>query len=288
MPPLRPHTSGGRRCPHCGRPLPEPLTRCRRRSCPGYAPLWAGDQRRKLFVNLGHYAEVQPVDRKPSVVLLTVTAPGADALPWDEHHCRGLGEHRHSGTLGCRVRSSPARDWNAAAAGRWRDLHRAAYVRCRREGLRPHLLTRVWEMQHRGVLHVHPVLAFTTPGDRRAARRYVAHLAELAPSFGFGFVDRKLQPMHARAAAAYLSAYFVTGRREKAQLHQSVMHPAMPRSIVHVSTRLTRATGCTMRRLRLHRFVHVRWGKSPLCVGDTWHVLDDYAVSDRGVIRAPP
>lgn len=223
------------------------------------------------------YAAHQPCNVKEARVLLgAVTAPGAEQLPWDERHCAPLGEHEHSGLLGCRVRAIEASAWNATAPQRWRDLHRAAYVRCRREGLRPWLLARVWEMQHRGVLHVHPVLAFSTPGERRAAARYLEHLAELAPRFGFGFVERRHRVLEAQAAAAYLSAYFCSGRREKLELRESVMHPAMPRSIVHVSSRLTQATGCTMRRLRIKRFLFARWRLTPLLPGETYHVLDRY------------
>ena len=47
---------GSSTCPHCMRWLPPLVRRCRRRKCPGYSPLWAGDQRRKLFVNLTAYA----------------------------------------------------------------------------------------------------------------------------------------------------------------------------------------------------------------------------------------
>jgi len=135
------------------------------------------------------------------------------------------------------------------------------------------------------VLHVHPVLGFTTASERLAARLYLRHLVELAPGYGFGFVERKEREMPARAAAAYLSAYFVTGSKKKETLQRSVVHRGMPRSIVHVSTALTMRTGCTMRRLRLARFIHHRWGHSGLCVGDTYHELDRYQTSDKGVIR---
>jgi hypothetical protein len=64
--------------------------------------LWAGDQRRKLFENLSAYLGDQ-------VVVLAVTAPGAGELPWDVEHCAGLGAHRHSGKLGCRVERTHAR-----------------------------------------------------------------------------------------------------------------------------------------------------------------------------------
>jgi len=113
----------------------------------------------------------------------------------------------------------------------------------------------VWEEQRRGVLHVHPVFAFSTPAEKTAARTYMRHLAELAPRYGFGNVERKLRPMEAKAAAAYLSSYFVTGRKGKEALQNSVRSRAMPRSIVHLSARLTQATGCTMRELRFRRFV---------------------------------
>ena len=265
----------GRRCSHCGRWIPEPLTRCRRRTCPGYGYLWAGDQRRKLFVNLQSYSALAACDREPQVLLSAVTAPGADQLPWDERHCDGLGEHEHSGSLGCRVRSVPAAAWNLSAPERWRSLHRAVGQRCRRDGAPVWLLARVWELQHRGALHVHPVLAFTTPAEKRAARLYVAHLAELAPAFGFGYVERKITPMRAQAAAAYLSSYFIAGRGRKASLEESVRSRAMPRSIVHLSNRLTTQTGCTMRALRRLRFLNVRGGFE-LCAGDSYHLVDAY------------
>ncbi len=103
--------------------------------------------------------------------------------------------------------------WNGSAPKRWRELHRQATIRCNRAGLRPWLLARVWEEQRRGVLHVHPVFAFSTPAEKSAARAYMRHLAELAPRYGFGNVERRLRPMEAKAAAAYLSSYFVTGRK---------------------------------------------------------------------------
>jgi hypothetical protein len=141
-------------------------------------------------------------------------------------------------------------------------------------GLKPWVLTRVFEMQHRGVLHVHPVLAYGTYAERRAADRYLDLVDELAPHYGFGYSERKRRVMPARAAAAYLSAYFVTGKREKATLQKSVMAEGMPRSIVHVSVRLTQATGCTMRELRFRRFV---WH-----VAASWVAAGEYAIA-RGI-----
>jgi hypothetical protein len=118
-------------------------------------------------------------------------------------------------------------------------------------------------MQHRGVLHVHPVLAYGTYVERRAADRYLALVNELGPHYGFGFTERKRRVMRARAAAAYLSSYFVTGKKEKIELQKSVLDEGMPRSIIHVSINLTQKTGCTMRELRFRRFV---WRVARRCI----------------------
>jgi len=249
--------SGGevvRRCRGCGRTLHGPGRLCRSRRCPEYGLIWAGDQRQKLFRNLEAV--------RGEIVLGAVTAPGAGELPWDERACSGLGDHEHSGSRGCRVDGSAAREWNESAPGRWRRLHRRAYQdTVKRYGLHSvWMVARVWEMQMRGVLHVHPVLAHVTARQRAGARCYVERLAELAPQYGFGFVERKVKPQPAVNAAAYLSSYFVKGRRGKATLWESVRSAAMPRSIVHVSVRLTQETGCTMRLLRFGRYVWVVWG----------------------------
>ena len=59
------------------------------------------------------------------------------------------------------------------------------------------LVARVWEIQARGVLHVHPVLAYGTARQMAGARAYLERLAELAPQYGFGFVERKVKPQPA-------------------------------------------------------------------------------------------
>ena len=248
----RPSSDGRRqptgRCTHCSRRTYGRAAVCRTRRCPGYAPLWAGDQRRKLFDNLSAY-------EGGHVVLLAVTAPGADVLPWDKAHCAALGPHRCSGTRGCRVEPTAAREWNEAASKHWRDLNRRASQAVQRHGVKTRLLVRAFERQHRGVLHVHPVLGCATPAERHAAHLYARYLAQYAEHYGFGFTERRLKEMPSKAAAAYLSAYFVTGKKEKVSLWESVTSPDMPRSIIHVSTTLTQLTGVTMRELRFRRFV---------------------------------
>jgi hypothetical protein len=245
-------------CPECGRLRWSQARTCRRRNCPGYAPIWAGDQRHKLFDNLKALGTL-PQLATNGAALVTVTAPGAGVLPWNRRACAALGEHTCSGKLGCRVHDRDAREWNRRAPQQWRRLHRLAYQRTKARSPRFWMPARVWELQKRGVLHAHVVVPFGSGMEMAAAAFYVSQLHALAPRYGFGYVDRKLERMSSKAAAAYLSAYFVTGKKEKAQLHESVMAPGMPRSIVHVSNRLSQHTGITMRELRFRRFVWVRF-----------------------------
>lgn len=102
---------------------------------------------------------------------------------------------------------------------------------------------------------MHPVLGINTPADRQAAHLYARYLSVLAPHYGFGFTERKLGTRSGKRVAGYLSAYFVTGKKRKVALQDSVTAPDMPRSIIHVSTELTQRTGVTMRDLRFRRFI---------------------------------
>lgn len=230
--------------------------------------MWAGDQRQKLFANLNAYADQVPSGvRSPRVLVTAVTAPGVESgIAWDERHCRHLGQHKHSGKLGCKAPASVAARWNTSAAKRWRNMHRDAYQRCRGEGLRPWMLMRVWEMQKRGLLHAHPVLAYSTPAEKAAADRYVEHLDDLRHRWGFGYIERKRRVREPRAAAAYLSSYFINGKGHKASLEESVRSEWMPKSIIHVSVDLTQLSGVTMRNLRLRRYAWRIWRNLPDCV----------------------
>lgn len=207
--------------------------------------------RRKLFANCGHY--------RGRVTLGAVTGPGTAALPWDRSRCSHAPDVKCSGKLGCVVDRAHAKAWNKTAPGRWREMHRVATQRVRRR----HgagalvLIARVWEFQSRGVLHVHPVLGLATPGNRRAAKAYLELLSELAPMYGFGHCQRKLESKPGQSVAAYLSAYFVGGRGRKLDIRETVKHPDVPAHVVYVSRHLTQATGVTMRFLRRKRYLFV-------------------------------
>ena len=63
----------------------------------------------------------------------------------------------------------------------------------------------------------------------------------------------------AREAAAYISSYLPTGKGSKRKLGESVRSDQLPRSVIHVSTRLPMQTGVTIRALRFRRLAHCRW-----------------------------
>lgn len=243
------------------------------RTCPGYSELWAGDVRVKLFAALRSYVDLVAVS-DAKVALLTVTGPGEEAgLVWDLDVCADRGPHRHSGPAGCRVASGPADCFNRLAPFWWSELHRRASQAAKRQtGRSPVLLGRIWELQRRGILHVHVLNGYSTPAEKAASDAYQAELDRLSGRHGFGYVDRKRQVREPQAAAAYLSSYFVAGRKGKLALRESVASGSMPHSIVYVRSELSQRSGVTMRSLRLKRylwrlgsawmFAHERWGHS--------------------------
>lgn len=228
-------------CGFCGRPL-YGTPRCTRRRCPGYRHLWVRDQREVIRTNLAAYDEGTGL-----VAFGTLTGPGARLLPWDQRACRGLGPHRCSGDLGCVVSPSQAIAFNLSASKRHATLHRLAAQRVQRScGHRPVVLVRVWECQRRGVVHAHVVLGAGTEVQETAARHYLRLLHELGPRHGFGFADSTVRLREPLVAASYCVK----------RLAETVAEPSSPRTIVWVSRRLSGRTGCTVRALRHHRFVH--------------------------------
>jgi hypothetical protein len=134
-------------------------------------------------------------------------------------------------------------------------MNRVAKQRAdRATGFKGKLACRVWEKQKRGLAHLHGVISVESPAHARWAEAYITALREMAPRYGFGFVDgwhkvgRKFWP--GVQAAAYLSSYFAGGRGRKMAITENVLAGDLPRLVVFVGRDLTRATGCTMRSLR--------------------------------------
>lgn len=182
-----------------------------------------------------------------TVWLVTVTGPGHDVLPAGDTAARD--------------------EWNRTAPARWSELHRRAQQASRRAGWAVNLLGYAWQLQKRGVLHVHLVLGANTHYEHAAARRYVDELRARTREHGFGFVDAvdrdgksgKSRMMEPHRAAGYLSRYL----SDSSQFMEALSMRNRPSRLVWITPRLTRATLCTRRRLRRVRYLwHIRNGTS--------------------------
>jgi hypothetical protein len=247
-------------CKHCGALVPQGH-RHFARWCPGNADLWAGDAEQKLYRNL---------ELVGSALMVTLTAPGIDGgLPWDLEACCHLGVHKHSGKLGCRVLPAAAELFNERCRSWWSDLWDAVAVGVNREhGRRPFMVAYVWEMQQRGVWHLHLALSTEGVGNRLAAESAASAIVERAPRYGFGtqtHVDRNRAEWGSGGVASYLAGYLIGGKGEKRPLRETVLTLAPAKTVVYVSNKLSVQTGITMRALR-----HKRWLVHRIACLETW------------------
>lgn len=257
---------------------------CKRRDCPVCGVRWARDWYRVMRFNLEEYG-------KP-VALLSITAPGAERLPWDRSRCTHGPGVACAGKHGCKIEDRALREWACYAVLRLQWLRRAAYQATKRAGYDPPpWLDRVWEPQKRGAPHVHVVIPFGSPAERDAAHAYVNELARLAPRYDFGKVDRgkwskerkrfELQPKTGAEAARYLANY-LTGRnaRRKDSIRDNIADPRLPRSLVWLSPKLTSlrqgGTGVTMRTMRRAR--HLWAALEGVCPQPSWQSAEEAAL----------
>ena len=180
--------------------------------------------------------------------LVTLTAPGADQLPWDESQCRWMGPHRHSGPLGCRIEVEAANEWAADLNERFHRLCTAARKRAKVN--EPVVCARAWEAQDRGAPHCHMVVIVNPAGER-----FVHALFELAQQHRFGTVhDRGYAAQGGYAHAAYLAKYVTKFGRTEADRRTTLFEASLlPRQTVWVSPILTRRSGATVAVARLVR-----------------------------------
>jgi hypothetical protein len=212
--------------------------------------------------------------------LMTLTAPGADKLPWDRSKCPP-GEHVCSGRLGCQVDWVAAAEWNSDVTKRLGDLLKVAreHVR-RRHGGRAEVrvLAIVCEAHARGVFHVHVVLGYRTAADRAALDTFREAARRTRGRYGFGtgrrgsFDAGEPDRFTARDAGRYISKYLRPdqGKTSFMPLLERVArigerNPATGRMKhllrpVFVSPILTRQTGVTMGYLRFKRWAWRAWG----------------------------
>ena len=200
------------------------------------------------------------------VMMIAITAPGADRLPWA---CSR--DHVHSGTKGCEVDPEAANAWAANCRKAWsrlRDDARVATIRAL--NVKPKLLLRVWEPQKRGVPHLHVVLGMGTELEKIAAHRFVDELAARASAHDFGFVEggtdrSKRREVGPADAARYLVGYLQGRSKHKGTIRDNIAHPRMPRQLIWLTPTLTAVTFCTMRRLRTLRwYLAALRGKAPI------------------------
>ena len=247
---------GYQRCEHCGGLFPLAVSRHRSRRCPGYAKTWARDTMRKIRVNLRGYGGL--------TCAIAVTAPGEDVgLVWDRSLCTHPTSARCSGLKGCVVVAGAAAMWNNGSRRWWRELNRICKQRADRKiralgsEKRGGLLMYEWELQKRGVWHLHLVLGMETAVERVWAIEYVRALCEVGPAKGFGWVDRR--PLHspqpAERSAGYLSKYLAKWHRDGTLEITETVQSAGRTLLNYTSRNLTQKSGCTMRALRNVRVV---------------------------------
>jgi hypothetical protein len=184
------------------------------------------------------------------VLMVVVTAPGADVLPWDTKRCHHKADVPCSGKRGCRIDERARDRWEADVQRRWCNLRQAITMRLDRQGYRSPLRAYADEDQRRGAWHRNLVLIAGPAGWA-----FVRHLKELAPRYGFGFVDGKVKPMSGIRAASYVAGYLTGKGGTKADASIQVIAKRSPsrRKVWWVSADLTTETHVTMTTLRRGR-----------------------------------
>jgi hypothetical protein len=136
--------------------------------------------------------------------------------------------------------------WRSDLEKRWAALTDVARKRCYRKGGKVSMLAGCWELQERGAPHVHIALRYNTLG-----RMFAYYLKELAPQYGFGFVDTKLKPRHAGVVASYFAKYMTKYNQD-----EHLISELLPTRKYWVSRDLTVSTGAT---LRICKYVRKWW-----------------------------
>lgn len=180
--------------------------------------------------------------------MFTVTAPGEDVLPWDRERCKVGFAHVCSGRIGCVVDRKALMEWRVDLESRWSKLTDAARIRTKRAvgGSGALMFAGAWELQKRGVPHVHVVV----PADVRG-RYFVDSLKRFSEQYGFGFVDSHLEPRHVLVAAGYLAKYMTKFGQDEFKASE-----VLPSREYFVSRSLSMKTGAT---IRICRYVRKWW-----------------------------
>src|SRR4051812_40061032 len=129
------------------------------------------------------------------------------------------------------------------------------------------LLLYEWELQGRGVWHLHFVVGMESAVERVWAFEYVKAMRDLVPSKGFGFVDSRplRSPQPAERVARYLSKYLAKWKPDGSMEITETVQAAGRTLLTYVSRKMTARSGCTMRSLRNVRVAWaIREGRLPV------------------------
>lgn len=122
----------------------------------------------------------RPCDRAS---MLTLTAPGADVLPWDVSKCLHREGVPCSGKIGCVVEADALARWHATLPRRWSDFVTDLRRLLGRGFPVDVQFMKVYELQSRGALHIHALVRLVGVCSQR---RYKAAVRLLARRHGFG------------------------------------------------------------------------------------------------------
>jgi hypothetical protein len=170
------------------------------------------------------------------VLLVTITAPGRDVLPYDES--------------GARCSRAELSDWCSTLQARWHGLRDRSRKRALGSGSGLVVLSYVWQLQERGAPHMHVVVPAGPVG-----RRFAAAVKDSAADFGFGFVDIKSGGGFAPAVANYISRYLARDIESRG-VYES-FGEYLPSRPAYVATRLLRRAGVGIRVARRLRHLWV-------------------------------
>jgi hypothetical protein len=136
----------------------------------------------------------------------TLTAPGADRLPWDLEQCHHSVGVPCSGKIGCRVQENALAIWHDDLGQRWSWF--MTEIRRLLPGVTIEFF-KTWEPQYRGALHLHSMMRVTGPCTDR---RFRAAVKLAASRWGFGpQVDVQqvdlADPVNAARKAGYCAKY---------------------------------------------------------------------------------
>lgn len=113
--------------------------------------------------------------------MVTLTAPGADVLPWDLSKCSHTPGVACSGDIGCEVEADALARWHHGIGLRW-----SHWVTDMRRVLGPGVqleFFKTWEEQNRGALHAHAMVRVSGVCSQR---RFRAAVRLCTPRQGFG------------------------------------------------------------------------------------------------------